>query len=283
MADAKRTSTGHELSDSQWLDAHFEVARAEYEAALRHVGVRPGWTALDAGCGNGGFLPTLSELVGPSGGLVALDLAPENVALVEARICEGALPHSVTAKVGSILALPFGEDTFDLVWCANVAQYLTDAEFAQALAEFRRVSKPGATIAVKEYDCVLMDMQPMDDDYVGRLWAARRARSSGGALGPWCGSSLGSRFQRAGLGDISRKGWLVERWAAFATHARLHRRLFAALGRLVRAKRPADQGRRVLAKPRGGSQPAARRPRFLLPGILRRNLQVGRQGQSEPR
>ena len=213
MAQAKRTSTGHELSDSQWLDAHFEAARAEYEAALNEVGVRPGWTALDAGCGNGGFLPTLGKLVGPSGAVFALDLAPENVALIEAQIREGALPQRVAAKVGSVLALPFGEAEFDFVWCANVVQYLTDAEFAKTLAEFQRVAKPGAIIAVKEYDCLLTDMRPMDDDYVGRLWAARRARATDGALGAWGGSSLGSRFRRAGLSNISCKGWLVERWA----------------------------------------------------------------------
>ena len=111
------------------------------------------------------------------------------------------------------MALPFGGAEFDFVWCANVAQYLTDAEFAKTLAEFQRVAKPGAIVAVKEYDCLLTDMRPMDDDYVGRLWAARRARATDGALGPWGGSSLGSRIRQAGLSQISCKGWLIERWA----------------------------------------------------------------------
>jgi arsenite methyltransferase len=49
MSDARMTSTGHVGSDAPWLDAHFEAARAEYEDALRFVGIEPGWTVLDAG------------------------------------------------------------------------------------------------------------------------------------------------------------------------------------------------------------------------------------------
>src|SRR4029079_5795010 len=51
MSEMAMTSTGHALSDAPWLDAHFESARAEYEDAIRFVGILPGWTVLDAGCG----------------------------------------------------------------------------------------------------------------------------------------------------------------------------------------------------------------------------------------
>ena len=54
MSEIAMTSTGHALSDAPWLDVHFESARAEYEDALRFVGILPGWTVLDAGCGPGG-------------------------------------------------------------------------------------------------------------------------------------------------------------------------------------------------------------------------------------
>ena len=74
MTGANVTSTGHDLSAGQWLDTHFESARPEYEEALRQVGIRAGDTVLDAGCGNGGFLSMLCELVGPEGSITALDL-----------------------------------------------------------------------------------------------------------------------------------------------------------------------------------------------------------------
>ena len=92
MVLAKATSTGHAQSGTDWLDVHFQAARAEYEDALRYVGVQPGWRVLDAGCGGGGFLPLMCQLVGSQGAIVALDLAPENVAHVEALVRGGSLP-----------------------------------------------------------------------------------------------------------------------------------------------------------------------------------------------
>ena len=47
---------------------HFESARHEYEDSLRYVGIERGWKVLDAGCGDGAFLPLMSELVGAKGG-----------------------------------------------------------------------------------------------------------------------------------------------------------------------------------------------------------------------
>ena len=116
--------------------------------------------------------------------------------------------------VGSVLDLPFADATFDCVWCANVAAYLTEAEFARVMGEFRRVTKPGGLIAVKDLDVTLFQFLPLDPAILARLVAARRAKvADTGLLGAWCGPSLGPFFRQAGLEDIGRKGWLVERWA----------------------------------------------------------------------
>jgi arsenite methyltransferase len=214
MSDARMTSTGHAGSDAPWLDAHFESARAEYEEALRFVGIAPGSTVLDAGCGAGGYVPLICELVGARGQVTALDLAPENVAHVERLIQEGRCAAPVDVRVGSVLDLPFADATFDGVWCANVAQYLTEAEFTRVMGEFRRVTKPGGLVAVKDSDGTLLQVLPLDPGIFARLVAARRAKAAGtGLLGSWCGPSLARFFRQAGLTDVVRKGWLVERWA----------------------------------------------------------------------
>ena len=214
MSDARMTSTGHAGSDAPWLDAHFESARAEYEEALRFVGIAPGSTVLDAGCGAGGYVPLICELVGARGQVTALDLAPENVAHVERLIQEGRCAAPVDVRVGSVLDLPFADATFDGVWCANVAQYLTEAEFTRVMGEFRRVTKPGGLVAVKDFDATLLQMLPLDPAIWARLAAARRTKAAEiGLLGGCCGPLLAPFFRQAGLVDIVRKGWLVERWA----------------------------------------------------------------------
>src|SRR3954468_4225631 len=101
------SSTGQALTAGAHLDTHFAMARPEYEAQLRAVGIRPGWRVLDAACGSGSFLPWLAELVGPTGTLAALDLAPENAAQVARWVAEWALPRPVEVREGTVLALPF--------------------------------------------------------------------------------------------------------------------------------------------------------------------------------
>jgi arsenite methyltransferase len=208
------TSTGHVASDAPWLDVHFASAHAEYEDALRFVGVAPGWTVLDAGCGSGGFLPRLCELVGATGRVAALDLAPENMAHVERLLRDRHCAAPVDLQVGSVLDLPFADATFDCVWCANVAQYLTEAEFTRVMSEFRRVTRPGGLIVVKDFDATLLQIRPLDPAIWARLAAARQARAAAtGRLSGCCGPLLAPFFRQAGLADIVRKSWLIERWA----------------------------------------------------------------------
>jgi arsenite methyltransferase len=239
MSDARITSTGHAVSDAPWLDLHFQVARDEYEEALRFIGIESGWTVLDAGCGSGGYVPLLCELVGSAGQVAALDLAPENVTQVERLVQDGHCAAPVDIRVGSVLDLPFANATFDCVWCANVAQYLTEAEFIRVMDEFRRVTKPGGLVAVKDSDGTLLQLLPLDPAIWARHVALRRAKAAEtGVLGAWCGSSLARFFRQSGLTDIVRKGWLVERWAPVPAYARQ----FHTMGLRYHAKLAAENG-----------------------------------------
>jgi arsenite methyltransferase len=239
MSDARITSTGHAVSDAPWLDLHFQVARDEYEEALRFIGIESGWTVLDAGCGSGGYVPLLCELVGSAGQVAALDLAPENVTQVERLVQDGHCAAPVDIRVGSVLDLPFANATFDCVWCANVAQYLTEAEFIRVMGEFRRVTKPGGLVAVKDSDGTLLQLLPLDPAIWARHVALRRAKAAEtGVLGAWCGSSLARFFRQSGLTDIVRKGWLVERWAPVPAYARQ----FHTMGLRYHAKLAAENG-----------------------------------------
>lgn len=217
----RATSTGHYLSDTAWLDTHFETARPEYEESLRYVGIQSGWSVLDSGCGSGGFLPLMSELVGPDGHISALDLAPENVTRVEALVHAGQLSKNIKTQVGSMLALPFPAASFDCVWSANVMQYVTGVEFSRAVAEFKRVLKPGGVLAIKEFDVTMLQFLPIDSSIIPRLITLRRAKAAqSGALGSWAGPELPRLLRREGLRIVRRRSWLVERWAPLGPHAR---------------------------------------------------------------
>ncbi len=157
---AHGTSTGHHLASSDWLDVHFLAMQPEYEEMLRWVGIQPGWHVLDAACGSGTFLPLMTELVGSQGQVSALDLAPENIQVVEERARQSGWSAPVTTRVGDILALPYADQSFDAVWCANTSQYLTGDELHTMLSEFRRVARPGGLVAIKEFDVTDQQVQP---------------------------------------------------------------------------------------------------------------------------
>ncbi len=209
------TSTGQALSGAEWLDLHFEACRPEYEELLRFVGVPRDARALDAGCGSGGYLPLLSELVGPGGSVHALDLAPENVRLVEERRASGDLPLLAEARVGTLTELPYGDDTFDVLWCANTTQYFGDAEFEKALAEFRRVVRSGGIVAVKDVDVALARLYPADPFLFPHLCEAslRANPHDDQSRGSLRGRELRRWLERSGLREVRQRTVMIERWA----------------------------------------------------------------------
>jgi malonyl-CoA O-methyltransferase len=104
---------------------------------------------LDAGCGTGFALPLLNRRY-PKAAQFGLDLA--HTMLIQARrrlprpsLLEraGALFSGSGAPLacGDMASLPFGHDSFDLVWSSLALQWLDNPEIA--FREMRRVLRPG--------------------------------------------------------------------------------------------------------------------------------------------
>jgi ubiquinone/menaquinone biosynthesis C-methylase UbiE len=223
------SSTGQANTAAAWLDAHFAASRAEYARALDLVGLRPGWRVLDAGCGAGSFLPLIAARVGPTGRVAGLDLAPENVALARARLAATPPPCPAAVRQGSLFALPYPDGAFDAVWLANVLMYLTPAEWGRALAECRRVVRPGGLVACQEADQRLTTFWPVPCAHLAPVatlvWPAQFAG--------WLDTrGLPFAFARAGLAVVRRATVVLERWAPLAPASRLFLgRVLALLGR----------------------------------------------------
>jgi ubiquinone/menaquinone biosynthesis C-methylase UbiE len=213
------SSTGQALTGAGWLDTHFEACRPEYEAMLSSVGIEPGWRVLDAGCGSGSYLPLLAALVGRSGCVAALDLASDNVALVEKRLSGWDLPCPVEARTASLKALPYPDDSFDAVWCANTTLHFGDEELPSVLAELRRVVRPGGLVAIKDVDTNLLRLYPADPLLVFRLSESglRPEWMSAESRGALRGRELRRWLERSGLTEVWQRTTLIERWAPLRT------------------------------------------------------------------
>ena len=210
---ATRDATALDAAD--WLDIHFAACRPEYESIFRSAGIAAGWRILDAGCGGGSHLPVIAEAVGPAGRIVALDLEVANLDAARALLARQPSPCPVTLDQGSVMALPYPDDSFDAVWCANVAQHLDDAALAQALGEFRRVVRPGGLVAVKDVDMALWRIAPADPLLIASLSRAS-LRRGGVAERETRGSLRGRTLRRwlaaAGLVEVRQRTTLIERW-----------------------------------------------------------------------
>jgi ubiquinone/menaquinone biosynthesis C-methylase UbiE len=219
------SSTGQALTGAGWLDAHFETCRPEYEAMLSSVGIEPGWRVLDAGCGSGSYLPLLAELVGTSGYVASVDLASDNIALVEKRLAEWDLPCPVEAQTASLKALPYPDDTFDAVWCANTTLHFGNEELPSVLAELHRVVRPGGLVAVKDLDTNLLRFYPADPFLVFHLSESglRAERDKAESIGALRGRELKRWLERSGLTEVWQRTTLIERWAPLRT---VERRFF---------------------------------------------------------
>ena len=200
------TSAGLRLGAEDHLDRHYYALQKEYETTLRSAGFQPGWRVLDAGAGNGLFMPLMSTLVGPSGEIHAVDLAPEHVnAITKNR--NYSCP--VFAEVGDITTLPYDSGRFDAVWSANVTQYLTDTQLSEAIQEFRRVVKAAGVVAVKEVDISVWQFQPQDPRLMWRLLEALQNDTQ--MSGAMRGTRMPLWFRQAGLQEIQCTTTLAER------------------------------------------------------------------------
>ncbi|MGV8876723.1 MAG: class I SAM-dependent methyltransferase [Rhodoglobus sp.] len=152
-----------------------------------------GLSLLDIGCGPATITAEFAERLAP-GPVIGLDAAP---AAIEQALAFAA--DNLSFQLGDAYALPFDNDSFDIVHAHQTLQHLADP--VAALKEMRRVTKPGGLIAVRDVDYAGTIVYP---EIAGlRLWAQvydRVHRSNGGE--PNAGRRLKSWAMQAGLEDL---------------------------------------------------------------------------------
>ncbi|MCC6793292.1 MAG: methyltransferase domain-containing protein [Thermomicrobiales bacterium] len=110
-------------------------------------GVSPGRKVLDVGCGFGLETLRLASLAGP-GNVTGIDKSADFIADAKARAASAHL--AIHYDVGDAEALPYPAGSFDCVRAERLLIYLSDP--AKAVAEMRRVARPGGRLALIEPD-----------------------------------------------------------------------------------------------------------------------------------
>jgi len=115
--------------------------------ALRRFHSSPPTTALDFGCGTGGFARQVATSF-PGARVTALDFSATMVHRARTLSIRGSSGPRLSFAVGNVLRLPFADGAFDLVTNGFVARNLRD--LAAAFREVRRVLRPDGTFLTLE-------------------------------------------------------------------------------------------------------------------------------------
>jgi ubiquinone/menaquinone biosynthesis C-methylase UbiE len=132
------------------LTAYHRAHAAELRAMIADLPLWPGDHVLDMPCGDGAYSVPLAERVGEAGSVVGVDLSASYLDLARAQADRSAYAARMRFQVGDIASLPFDDNSFDLIWCAQSLISLPDP--LGALRELQRVARPGGTLAVFEND-----------------------------------------------------------------------------------------------------------------------------------
>jgi len=149
---------------------------------------------LDVGCGTGAFTELVLDNCSPAR-IVAVDPAAAQIEHAQRQ----PIAQRAEFRVADALALPLPDDGFDIVSSALVINFIPDRE--KALAEMRRVARPGGTVTGYVWDFT-NGLSPNSP-----LQRALRKVTGDQPIPPGVASSsiaaMQSLFAAAGLADIA--------------------------------------------------------------------------------
>jgi len=131
-----------------WLIREERDQEENTKLLLKALQVKEGQTVADIGCGNGFYTLQLARLVGPQGRVLAVDIQPEMLALLNKRAAEAGIQNiEPVLSTPADPKLPPGE--LDLVLLVDVYHEFAYPE--QMLGAMRDSLKPTGHVALAEY------------------------------------------------------------------------------------------------------------------------------------
>ena len=115
--------------------------------ALRQMGILPGHTVLDFGCGPGGYSLAAARLVGPAGKVYALDVNPVAVSAVQRAAGKARLGNIAAVLADSAADVPNG--SVDIAILHDVLHLLADP--AKVIASLHRALKREGLLCVDDH------------------------------------------------------------------------------------------------------------------------------------
>ncbi len=154
----------------------------------------PDAKVLDAGCGSGAMTRLLAERL-PKGFATGIDTNPQYLAYA-AQVAAKAGINNIDFREGNIFSVPFDDNTFDMVWCKYVLQWVNEP--IQAIAEFKRVTRPGGIVVCCHFDGFGVTHYPIDES-----WQTDADTVFNDVIDPFVGRKQYHMFHQLGFTEIT--------------------------------------------------------------------------------
>ncbi len=147
-------TTGKMIRGAHSYDLHVALmtlgrGRALRDRTIASAAIAPGDHVLDIGCGTGEVAMRTKARTGSAGSVAGIDPDPAMIAVARQKASRAEL--DVDFRVAAVESLPFADATFDVVVSSLMMHHLPADLKPRALAEVRRVLKPGGRLMVIDF------------------------------------------------------------------------------------------------------------------------------------
>lgn len=206
---------GLPLNAIEWLETHHRSKAHEREQMVRDLNIQKGSFVVDAGCGPGLWTPLLARAVGTNGRIVGVDISPEALVTAQRRSIGHWYKRIVQYKRSLLEQLPVDYGQADMIFSANVSQYLPDP--TSTFAAMGPYLKQGGRLAIKDIDFGTMRFHHIDGGLQARVFQARekweqdRVYEGYAFEDSWVGSKLAGYLRKAGYQDVREYAYPIRR------------------------------------------------------------------------
>ncbi len=217
---------GLPLNAIEWLETHHRSKSPEREQMIRDIDFKHGSYIVDAGCGPGLWTTLLARAIGYQGRILGVDVSPEALVTAYKRMQGKWFERIVRYKRGLMEQLPVSYGTVDLIFSANVSQYLPEP--ATTFAAMGRYLVPGGRLVIKDIDFGTMRFHNIDTGLQAGVFQARerweqlRVDAGYAFEDSWIGSKLANYMRSAGFEEVQEKSYRIVRHFPLSQDFRLY-------------------------------------------------------------
>ncbi len=133
---------------AEWLIRENREDEERCSLMLTNLGIKPGMTVCDMGCGNGFYALQMAEMVGAEGHVLCVDIQKEMLVMLQER-ADTVDVTNITPIHSTVVDPKLPEGKVDLILCVDVYHEFSHPE--QMLSAMRASLAPRGVVVLVEY------------------------------------------------------------------------------------------------------------------------------------